>query len=224
MLSKRVWIPILIVLLVVVGSVMFYGQQVATQPDTTRFMPVETPQEQKPSPPGESYETGHWHGDYWHSVAHEPVQSPTVIEDDHSVKDVFLEYQEIIKDEELSPYDRALRAYVKRHNKKYPHCDDYDAVLADAARFAEYAVADAEYMEKYWDLHAEWKQVHFEEYEELRQRAVEIQNIPYDLSKAERLQIVAELQAWQEKSDAITKRQETLRKDKPVSPPPIHTH
>ena len=78
MLAPKVWIPILIVLLAVIGSVLFYGQQVARQPATTRFIPVETPQTPKPPPPGETAESGHWHGDHWHAAPpHEtPVAAP----------------------------------------------------------------------------------------------------------------------------------------------------
>lgn len=75
MLTPKVWIPILIILLAVIGG-LFYGQLVNNQPASTRFIPVETPQ--KPPPPGETHETGHWHGDYWHKAPpHEgPVAPP----------------------------------------------------------------------------------------------------------------------------------------------------
>lgn len=71
---KKVWIPILIVLLAVVGGVLFYGQQVATQEPVRNIKTVEA----KPPPPGETHETGHWHGDHWHAAPpHEgPVAAP----------------------------------------------------------------------------------------------------------------------------------------------------
>ena len=215
MLAPKVWIPILIVLLAVIGG-LFYGQQIANQPATTRFVPVATPQTPKPPPPGETHETGHWHGDYWHAVSHEPVDQ--IDTTDVQIADPFLD----LPAETLS--DLYVQGYVKKHREQYPDCQEHEAVLEDAKRFAKYVMADAEYMEKDSVLHAEWKRLHFEEYPALRKRAVEIQKIPYDLSKSERFQIAAELQAWKKKSDALDKRQEALRKEKPASPPPMHTH
>lgn len=74
MFRKRVWVPILIVLLTVMGCGLFYGRQVAKQSPVKRYNPVEvdTPAAApKPPPPGESQESGHWHGDEWHPQPHE---------------------------------------------------------------------------------------------------------------------------------------------------------
>lgn len=78
MFAKKVWIPILIVLLAVIGGVLFYSQKTANQKPVTIIMPaeVEQPTAEKPPPPGETHETGHWHGDVWHSVVNEPITAP----------------------------------------------------------------------------------------------------------------------------------------------------
>ena len=73
MLNKKIWIPILILVLVVIGLGLFYGRQVATQEPVKVYKPVDVskPATPKPPPPGETAESGHWHGDEWHSQPHD---------------------------------------------------------------------------------------------------------------------------------------------------------
>ncbi len=86
MLAKRFWIPVLIVLLAVVGIGLFYGQHIAKQSVTDqepikiyKAVEVEKPAAApKPPPPGETHETGHWHGDVWHAVPHAPLPEQTI--------------------------------------------------------------------------------------------------------------------------------------------------
>ena len=78
--QKRIWIPILSVLVIAMGCGLFYGHKVTNQEPVTTITPasVEQPAAPKPPPPGESYETGHWHGDEWHANdAHAPVEVAT---------------------------------------------------------------------------------------------------------------------------------------------------
>ena len=87
MFRKSVWIPILSALLFVIGCGLFYGRKVATQEPIKVYKPVEVkkkPVAPKPPPPGETYETGHWHGDEWHTEPHEthapaPPQADTPV-------------------------------------------------------------------------------------------------------------------------------------------------
>ena len=82
MLRKRVWIPILSIFVIVIGCGLFYGHNVTKQEPVKVYKPVESqqPVAPKPPPPGETYETGHWHGDEWHSEPHDthaPATPPT---------------------------------------------------------------------------------------------------------------------------------------------------
>ncbi|MXV84386.1 hypothetical protein F4Z98_13575, partial [Candidatus Poribacteria bacterium] len=73
MLRKKIWIPILCVFVIAMGCGLFYGRKVANQEPVKVYKPVEVskqPVAPKPPPPGETYETGHWHGDEWHSEPH----------------------------------------------------------------------------------------------------------------------------------------------------------
>ena len=76
LLKKKVWIPILILLLVVIGCGLFYARQVSKQKPVKVYKvgEVENPETPKPPPPGETHATGHWHGDEWHSKPHAPVE------------------------------------------------------------------------------------------------------------------------------------------------------
>lgn len=84
MFPKSVWLPILIAVLFVMGCGLFYGRQVANQAPIKTYKPVEVETKPKPPPPGETYETGHWHGDEWHSEPHEthaPAPPPPQTDD-----------------------------------------------------------------------------------------------------------------------------------------------
>ena len=65
---KRIWIPILSVLVIAMGCGLFYGRKPANQEPIKIYKAVEVEKKPKPPPPGETYETGHWHGDEWHST------------------------------------------------------------------------------------------------------------------------------------------------------------
>ena len=71
--QKRFWIPILSVLVIAMGCGLFYGRKVANQAPVKVYKPVDfqQPTTPKPPPPGETAESGHWHGDEWHAEPHD---------------------------------------------------------------------------------------------------------------------------------------------------------
>ena len=72
--QKRVWIPIVSVLVIAMGCGLFYGQKVANQEPVKVYKPVDVskPATPKPPPPGETAESGHWKpGDEWHAQPHD---------------------------------------------------------------------------------------------------------------------------------------------------------
>ena len=81
MFAKKIWI--LIVVLVVIAVMIyghFHGQKTANQEPVMIIKPVEVEKpanQPKPPPPGETHETGHWHGDEWHADPHDPPEVPT---------------------------------------------------------------------------------------------------------------------------------------------------
>lgn len=72
MFLRKNWLPItvFIVAIVAVGLYLLTTQQTPKDP-TTIIKPVEVGKQPKPPPPGETFETGHWHGDEWHKGSHD---------------------------------------------------------------------------------------------------------------------------------------------------------
>ena len=79
MFIRKYWLPLLVfVLIALMGCGLFYTRKTAKQEPVKIYKPVEveTPTTvPKPPPPGETHETGHWHGDEWHATPYEPEVS-----------------------------------------------------------------------------------------------------------------------------------------------------
>ncbi len=75
--SNRLFMGALIFsLIVLMGCGLFYGRRVTKQEPVKIYKSVEVKREAstpKPPPPGETAESGHWHGDEWHSGLHDPL-------------------------------------------------------------------------------------------------------------------------------------------------------
>ena len=83
--SNRLFMGALIFsLIVLMGCGLFYGRRVTKQKPVKIYKSVEVEREAstpKPPPPGETAESGHWHGDEWHAEPHEthtPPAAPAV--------------------------------------------------------------------------------------------------------------------------------------------------
>ena len=76
MFLRKNWLPITVFLLVIVMVALYVLQTRAPKDPITIIKPVEVEKKPKPPPPGETYETGHWHGDEWHSTPHETHDTP----------------------------------------------------------------------------------------------------------------------------------------------------
>ena len=218
MKNIRIFSIISLILIGIAIGGTFLSKYVASQEPlkTYNLVITESADDSKPTaedPQGHVHADGTWHADDAHSEVPEPITDATRA----TITDQILN----LPPETL--FDVLVKSYVEEHFKEYPDCQDRGAVLEDAKRDSESYLADLEYRKKDKVLQVEWHQLDFER-TELHQKAVEILNIPYDLSKSERLKIAAELQAWQKKSDAHWKRRERLNNEKPVYPPQMHTH
>lgn len=79
MFAKKIWIPIVSVIVIAMGCGLYYRQKTANQEPIKIYKAVEIEQpasQPKPPPPGETHETGHWHGDEWHTQPHEETHTP----------------------------------------------------------------------------------------------------------------------------------------------------
>ena len=75
MFIRKYWIPITVCIVAIVGVSLYYLQ---TRPPKEPIVIIKPIEVEKPPPPGESAEGGHWHGDEWHADPHGyPVQPPS---------------------------------------------------------------------------------------------------------------------------------------------------
>ena len=254
MLAKKVWIPILIVLLAVVFSGLIYSQRTATQEPVTKIRTVETQQSNapKPPPPGETHETGHWHGDYWHAAPPHgtPVAQPTPhlgspvaplqtgwfpdadgnwYPPDYTQGDIQADLAGAgaMTDEEY--HRRAMKNlvsnYMRGHREDYPDCTEHEAFLADAIAKAEWVLVDQKYMDKYMLLTDQMTRLG----EEMEQLFEKYNDRPFHeathIPEAERRKDLQRLESLMADVRSNREQKDALNREKPPRmPKPVHTH
>lgn len=245
MLAKKFWIPVVCVLIGVAIGGTFLGKHVASQApvkviNTVPSEPIDVskPATPKPPPPGETVESGHWHGNEWHADAHETsemalrggaIQSDGVwYPDNYTQADIAADLagEGAATDEE---YERRftkhwVNNYLRRHFEEYPDCTEREAVLADAIRQAEWRFADQIYRDKNSKLEAEFDQL-TEEMEQLFDKyndrpIYESTHIP----ESERLNDSKRIKALMGQLQDQGKRWDALRIEEPIYPKARHTH
>ncbi len=172
MLQKKIWIPVLLVLIGFAIGGTFVGRHIASQ-EPVRVINVVTPEpvDRSESTPAETQpapaaEGGHWHGDEWHAESHEPVlpsgglQSDGVwYPDNYTPADIAADLAGLPAEPGEEYHRRAMKhavnVYIQKHQKAYPDCAEKQAVIDDAKRFAAWQLADQAYMDKYRQLTTE---------------------------------------------------------------------
>ncbi len=248
MLKKKIWIPILILLLVVMGVGLFYRQKVATQEPVKIYKAVEVNQQIGQTGTGEQAppQDGHFHADgTWHAGPHEtPVAISAPQSETQQVvgagvaaeflKDMDAKYPSIETSAEAkefletaSPEEihaRIRDMYVARHYKKYPDCTEHAAVLVDAKHYAEWSVVHQAYMDKHSELTAEFDGL-ADELESLFEKynyrpAYEATHIP----ESERLNDMERIKVLNAQMDDQIQRRDALNREEPLKPKPQHIH
>ena len=222
MLSKKFWIPVVLILIGVVIGTVFWGQRLDSQEPVKVYKPVEVTEiaQPKPPPPGETYETGHWHGDEWHAEPHEPVVEADApperfIDAELAAYEASLSHY---TEEERATYDRALRGEIIRHREKYPNCQDHEAAFKDADRFSRWYVKWKEHKKIEKAALAEWKAVtqeylNWPDYNEMMR-----------MTDSEKQALIEKVLDSDQRADAASKHYNELRQKEPVQPKPSHTH
>ena len=122
---------------------------------------------------------------------------------------------------------RVQDTYVIRHYKRYPDCQEHDAVLADAERQAEHFLAYLEHKKKDNALHAERERARAE-FDEFEAQYFDKENLRirwefFDrMSDSEKEAFQTQLQALTQRISDIGERRRSL--DRPIYPKPMHTH
>ena len=244
MLKKRVWIPILIVLLAAIGCGLFYERQVSKQEPVKVYTPVppERVAQLQPtakSPASDTSQGGHFHADgTWHAEAHETsetaqpsgeTQSDGVwYPDNYTQADIAADLagEGAATDEEY--HRRAMKNlvnnYIREHREKYPDCTEHEAFLADAIAKAEWVLVDERHIGRYNQLTDEFTRL-MEELEQLFEKynyrpAYEATHIP----ESERLQDMERIKALNARIAENDEKMEALNREEPIYPKLMHTH
>ena len=235
MLQKKIWIPVLLVLIGFAIGGTFVGRHIASQ-EPVRVINVVTPEPVERSQPTQAEtqpaaDGGHWHGDEWHADAHEPVvEAPAPVED--YVDEELAAYEASLShftDEERATYDRALQGEIARHHEKYPDCQDHEAVFEDADQNAKWWVGYKKWSEEWDESRAEWKKILTENddfYDNfyLNMSADERKAFLKNMSDADRASLIEKLKDSEERLEVASQRSDEVNQRKPIEPKPRHTH
>lgn len=254
MFTKKFWIPIILILIGLTVGTIFWGQHGTSQEPVKVYKAVEVQQSAtpKPPPPGETYETGHWHGDEWHSEPH--PESAEASRDSlretlhyllhprthHPPTDEFFKQSDGAESQrfpiadlpEETDYDLAVKGYVSNHFEKYPDCEDYEAVLSDAKLSAKWYLADLEHRKKGEALDAESSQIDNELHLIFSGSASAFEsgdishfyNQLNRMSDTEKRALIAKLEALHKQNLDLAERRKIWRQESPVYPKTRHTH
>lgn len=81
MFLRKNWLQILVFIVVIAAAGFVILQTLPPKDPIIIYKAVDVETKPKPPPPGETYETGHWHGDEWHANdAHAPVEVATPVD------------------------------------------------------------------------------------------------------------------------------------------------
>ena len=253
MFAKQFWVPILLMLIGVAIGGIFVGRHIASQEPvkvinavTPDPVDTSTPATPKLQPPGETAESGHWHGAEWHAEPHtesSEVSRDSLREMMHyvlfpktttpSTDEMFKEvYGNIADLPEETDYDLAVKGYVSNHFEKYQDWQDYDAFLSDAKRSAKWYLADLEHRKKSEELDAESAQIDNELHLIFSGSASAFEsgdvshfyNQLNRMSDTEKRALIAKLAALQKQNLDLAERRNIWRQEAPVYPKTRHTH
>ncbi len=237
--KKRVFISLVLVL-VFVASSLLYLHSVKRQATLDLKRTQAIVNRPKPPPPGETAESGHWHGDEWHADVHETEQESVSVSgsgetwrdgvwypEDYTQADLAADLagEPAKTDEE---YERRatknlVNTYLREHREKYPDCAEHAAVLADAKRQTEWILADQKHVDK--------RRIHDAEldfimslYDDFREKYADTLFAGKKLSPADARVAESEKQAILEHLDVQDEKAKILKREKPIAPKPRHTH
>lgn len=81
MFVRKNWLPLSVFIVAIVGVGLYLLQTRSPKDPIVIYKAVEVEKKPKPPPPGETFETGHWHGDEWHSEPHDAhVEAATPVD------------------------------------------------------------------------------------------------------------------------------------------------
>ena len=248
MLQKKIWIPLVIFLIGVAIGGTFWRKHIMSQESMKVYKTTPLPTQRQgvnQTLEGTEAEGGHFHADgTWQPEAHETdVASAEMLEtlsppqQDNSVATEFLKnaaatyppfethkalqaFLTTASEEEI--YARVRDMYVARHYKKYPDCTEHAEVMTDAERDAENYLKELEHRKKEKAAHDEWEAVSQEKVLPIDYHS--LVQLRDTLTDAEKAVLIQKAQGWEKRLKAVSQRYDDVRKQRPTSPKPRHTH
>ena len=154
MFAKKIWIPIVFVLIVVAIGGTLWGHHIASQEPTKVYKAVEV-EELESTDTTPTSQGGHFHADgTWHADAHPPAKqgdvSPMIsggtwregvwYPENYTQADIEADLAgrgaEPGEEYHRRAYKFAVNIYIQKHRKAYPDCTEYQAIIDDAKRYA----------------------------------------------------------------------------------------
>ena len=219
-----------------------------SQVATTQTSFKDTKQSAETSQVNDTPADGHFHADgTWHAGAHvssgdelEPsnelgrnAQRRLMDAADFSLK-TSEEVQEFLRTAPREAiYERARDNYIAKHLRKYPDCQEPEALLADAEDLAAYYLEYLEHRKKDQELYNEWKQAVWELDDLEHELDLDLSDPQYRLKFARRIKgmnveerevIALRIEAGLKKMEDSYERHVEFNQGQPVTPKPSHTH
>lgn len=217
MFIRKYWIPILVFLVAITGSTVYWLKtQTPLEPikrytvSDTLKTPTDTPTETSKteiSTETETGQSGHWHSNEWHPEPHQPTISPaptsSVADTQYTPTEVTqagMLQEDIDAARENALYREQLRQYHEARNQWWERNDDLHKRIM-------------QHYEKGQKLSPSVSEMGVEAYIEY---VKEIRSLP----EAEKNKIKAAYDAHLEKLEALQKEAKVLQQEKPVPPTP----
>ena len=259
MSTKKIWIPIGLVLIALMGLGLYSGHRTANQEPIKIYKPTEPPaaiakdgEERQDASTVEGIDLaqkGHFpsadtlSADTLHVDAHDILSDREVLAPVNEtrraegvavafLKDVARLYPRFETSEEVQRflttasseaiYARVRDMYVARHYKRYPDCENHEAILADAEGHAKWYMTDLEYRRIDEATYAEWKTVVQDRILPTNYR--ELVQLRDTLTDEEKAALVQRVNDWVTRLDTASKRRDDISRQRPMPPEPTHTH
>ena len=115
----------------------------------------------------------------------------------------------------LGDYRHITGRYSKRHFRKYPDCQEYEAIFKDARREALLYLADQKWVEELQAAYTEIKNLHREDDDQVAYLS-SIVNPSESLTDEERAAFIAKIENWQKRYNAANMKYEEIEKQRPI--------
>ena len=220
MFAKKIWIPILLVLIGFAIGGTFVGRHIASHQEPVKVINVVTPEPVDRSQPTQAEtqsapaaEGGHWHGDEWHADPHEPAPVETLAPVNELQQDV-----DIPVEDTTSVSDRLTLGQILAERGTDIYNIDLNEVPPDLRRKVQYFREKKVWSEKWEKANTDWFQAG-KNLDNIGPRdAEEYTKYIRSLSETEKREHTARLKDALEKYRAASETLDAISQEEPIYP------